>query len=68
MNERIRKLPKITIDDFEKLIPMFVSDDTEINKLGIELFKTFDYSDLPYTTGILLLRLSLDSSTFRPFK
>ena len=50
MNERIKKLPKITFDDFKKLIPMFLSDDLEIVKLGIELFQTYDYSELCFTT------------------
>lgn len=50
MDERIRKLPKITFDDFKKLIPMFLSDDTEIVTLGLELFQTYDYSELFFTT------------------
>lgn len=50
MDERIRKLPKITFDDFKKLIPMFLSDDLEIVTLGIELFQTYDYSELFFTT------------------
>lgn len=31
MDERIKELPKITFDDFKKLIPMFLSDDSEID-------------------------------------
>lgn len=50
MDERIRKLPKITFDDFKKLIPMFLSDDLEIVTLGIELFQTYNYSELFFTT------------------
>lgn len=50
MNEKIRKLPKITFDDFKKLIPMFLSDDLEIVTLGLELFQTYDYSELFFTT------------------
>ena len=50
MNGRIKELPKITFDDFKKLIPMFLSDDLEIVILGIELFQTYDYSELFFTT------------------
>lgn len=50
MSRRIKKLPKITFDDFKKLIPMFLSDDLEIVTLGIELFQTYDYSELFFTT------------------
>lgn len=50
MDERTRKLPKITFNDFKKLIPMFLSDDLEIVTLGIELFQTYDYSELVFTT------------------
>lgn len=46
MGGRIKKLSKITFDDFKKLIPMFLSDDTEIVTLGLELFQTYDYSEL----------------------
>ena len=49
MDERIKKLPKITFDDFKKLIPMFFSDDSETVTLGLELFKTYDYSELFFT-------------------
>ena len=42
--------PPITLDEFEKLIPMFLSDDLEIVTLGIELFQTYDYSELFFTT------------------
>ena len=49
MNGRIKKLPRITFDDFKKLIPMFLSDDSEIVTLGIELFQTYDYSELFFT-------------------
>lgn len=50
MSRRVKKLPKITFDDFKKLIPMFLSDDLEIVTLGIELFQTYDYSELFFTT------------------
>ena len=50
MSERIKELPKITFDDFKKLIPMFLSDDSEIVTLGIGLFQTYDYSELFFTT------------------
>lgn len=50
MNRRIKELPKITFDDFKKLIPMFLSDDSEIVTLGLELFQTYDYSELFFTT------------------
>lgn len=53
MKGRIRKLPKITFDDFKKLIPMFLSDDLEIVTLGIELFQTYDYSELFFTTLLI---------------
>lgn len=50
MNDRTKELPKITFDDFKKLIPMFFSDDSETVTLGLELFKTYDYSELFFTT------------------
>ena len=46
---KFKKLPKITFDDFKKLIPMFLSDDSEIVTLGLELFQTYDYSELFFT-------------------
>lgn len=49
MDEKIKKLPKITFNDFKKLIPMFLSDDLEIVTLGLELFQTYDYSELFFT-------------------
>ena len=41
--------PKITIEDFDKLLTMFLSDDRDIVILGLEMLQTYDYSDLRET-------------------
>lgn len=41
--------PKITIEDFDKLLTMFLSDDRDVVILGLEMLQTYDYSDLRRT-------------------
>ena len=41
--------PKITIEDFDKLLTMFLSDDRDVVILGLEMLQTYDYSDLRET-------------------
>lgn len=63
----LRKLtskPLLTIDEFEKLIPMLISDDKEIVRLGIELFKTYDYKDLRLTISSLSAYVGVNMGEF----
>lgn len=49
LESELRKLTSkspITLNEFEKLIPMLISDDKDIVRLGIELLKTYNYRDL----------------------
>jgi hypothetical protein len=41
--------PKITVEDFDKLLTMFLSDDRDVVILGLEMLQTYDYSDLRKT-------------------
>ena len=40
---------KITIEDFDKLLTLFLSDDRDVVILGLEMLQTYDYSDLRKT-------------------
>lgn len=40
---------KITIEDFDKLLTMFLSDDRDVVILGLEMLQTYNYSDLKET-------------------
>ena len=41
--------PKITVEDFDKLLTLFLSDDRDVVILGLEMLQTYDYSDLRKT-------------------
>lgn len=47
--QKLISKPSITWNEFKKLIPMLISDDREVVRLGVELFKTYDYKNFPLT-------------------
>lgn len=67
LKSELRKLtskPLLTIDEFEKLIPMLISEDKEVVRLGVELFKTYDYESFPRTVLEICLCCNISSREF----
>ena len=56
--------PPITLDEFEKLIPMLTSNDKEVIRLGIELLKTYNYRDLRWTISSLSAYVGVSMDEF----
>lgn len=56
--------PQLTINEFKKLIPMLISDDEEVVRLGIELFKTYDYKNFPLTVYEICLGCNINNKEF----
>lgn len=67
LGSELRKLiskPLLTIDEFKRLIPMLISDDKEVVRLGIELFKTYDYKSFPRTALEICLCCNISTKEF----
>lgn len=67
LRSELRKLiskPPITLNEFEKLIPMLTSDDKEIVRLGIEFLKTYNYRDLRWTISTLSMYVGVSIDEF----
>lgn len=62
--QKLISKPPITLNEFEKLIPMLTSNDKEIVRLGIELLKTYNYRDLRWTISSLSAYVGVSMDEF----